>query len=70
MPGDLTIIIGEERVTIQKTPISGDVAITPAGVSTIGSSKITVDMLAPGLLEPLLPFCEIDIGQIDYCKVQ
>ena len=70
MPGDLTIIVGEERVTIQKTPIAGDVAITAAGVSTIGAGKITVDMLASGLLEPLLPFCEIDLGQIDYCKVQ
>ena len=68
MPGDLTIIIDGERVTVQKTPISGDVAVTPAGASTIGTGAITTDMLSTALKQVLYPVAEVGQARVGYCQ--
>ena len=69
MPGDISIVLGGELITIQRTPISGDVAITPAGVSTIGSGKITIAMLDPTIHKYLLPVAIVGVGKVGYCVV-
>ena len=67
MPGDLTIIVDGERVTLQKTPIAGDVAVTAAGASTISTGVVTVDMLSTALKQFLFPVAVWDQTKWDYC---
>jgi len=68
--GDTTIVIeGGERITLQKTPIAGDVAVTPAGVSVIGSGKVTLDMLDSAIHKYLLPVAIVGQGKVGYCVV-
>lgn len=63
------IVIDGERITLQRTPIAGDVAITPEGVSTIGTGKITIDMIDPDVKKYFLPIAQVDLGRVDYCVV-
>ncbi len=68
--GDKTIVLeGGERVTLQKTPIAGDVAITAAGVSTIETGKITTDMLSTALQQIIYPIAEVGLAKVGYCQV-
>ena len=67
MPKSITIM--GERVELQATPISGDVAITPDGASTIGTGVITVDMLTTALKQFLFPVAVVGQAKIGYCTV-
>ena len=58
-----------DRVTLQETPITGDVTITEAGASTIPTGTITVDMLATALKAEIFPVCIIGQGKIGYCTI-
>ena len=69
MGGDIGIVVDGEKITLQRTPIAGDVAITPAGVSTIGSGKVTIDMLDPAIHKYLLPVAVVGQGKVGYCVV-
>ena len=58
----VTIVIAGQRYTIQVSPVSGDVSVTPAGVSTIGSGAVTLDMIQSSLHKYLLPVAVVGQG--------
>ena len=64
------IVVGGQKIDLIDAPVTGDVAITHEGVSTVGDGKITVDMLDSTLLEYVLPPAEIDVTDIDYCLIE
>ncbi len=45
------IIVGSAANIAAQVPMSGDVTITPAGVTSIGALKVTDAMLAPGITD-------------------
>jgi len=63
------IVIGGKRVDIIDAPVSGDVAVTHDGVSTIGSGIITTDMLSTALKQVLYPVAIIGQAKIGYCQI-
>ncbi len=67
--GDIAIVVNGEKLTIQRTPISGDVAITPAGISIIGTGKVTIAMLDPAIHKYLLPVGIVGISKVGFCVV-
>ena len=64
-----SITIGGQRVPLQALPISGDVAITHEGISTIGDGKITADMLATALKQFLFPVAVVGETKVGYCTI-
>ena len=64
-----SITVKGQRTPLQTSPISGDVAVTHEGVSTIGSGKITADMLSSALLVHLVPVAVVGTAVVSYSKV-
>ena len=64
-----SITVGGQRVPLQASPISGDVAVTHEGISVIGAGKITVDMLSNALALFLFPVAVIGETKIGYCTI-
>ena len=63
------IVIKGEPFVLQTTPITGDVAVTPDGVSTIGTGMVTLDMLASAIHKYILPVAVVGQGKVGYCVV-
>ena len=63
------IIVQGDNVVLQTTPITGNVSITPDGVSTIDAGVITVDMLSTALKAEIFPVAIIGQGKIGYCTI-
>lgn len=64
-----TITIKGKQYTIIGTPIDGDVAITNEGVSSIGTGKITIDMLGTAILTQIAPVAKVGVAVVGFCKV-
>ena len=64
-----TIVVDGRQINLIDAPISGDVAVTHDGVSTIGSGKVVVDMMDSTLLGYLLPIAVVGAAQVGYSKV-
>jgi len=65
-----TINVGGQHIElIDQSTISGDVAITPDGVTSIGDGKITTDMLSTAVKQVLYPVLIIGQGKIGYCQI-
>ena len=63
------ITIKGKQYVIGGSPVTGDVAITEEGVSTIGTAKITSDMLSAALMVHLVPVMKIGTAVVGYCKI-
>lgn len=64
-----SITVGGQRVPLQTSPISGDVAVTHEGVSTIGTGAITAAMLSNALALFLFPVAVVGQTKVGYCTV-
>lgn len=63
------IIVDGQTIHLIDAPVTGDVAITHDGVSTIGAGMITTDMLSSALKQILYPVAEVGTSKVGYCQV-
>jgi len=63
------IVVGGQKIDLIDAPVTGHVAITHEGVSTIGDGAITVDMLATALKAEIFPVAIIGQGKVGYCTI-
>lgn len=64
-----SINVDGNQIKVINAPISGDVAVTHAGVSTIGDGKITADMLDSTLAGFLFPVAIIGQAKIGFATI-
>lgn len=63
------IVVGGQKIDLIDAPITGDVAVTHDGVSTIGVGMVTVDMLGTALKQILFDVAIIGQARVGYCQV-
>ena len=69
------IIDGQQLIGDVQTGDIEDAAVTDAKIGGVSGTKITTGTIPVGAIDPtllsyFLPFCKIDVGEIDYSIIE